>query len=91
MARACVLPTGQVLLKNSERRQECDQIHLSRTVLMATCRMVGGVRKGTPWTRAREESAVTALVGPVRPAHRKVSLTWNLCVEAALVGRRREP
>lgn len=45
MARACVLPTGQVLLENSEKRQECYLIYLSRTVLMATGRMEGGVRK----------------------------------------------
>lgn len=40
--------------------------------------MVGGVRKGTPRTRACEERTTVALVGPVHPAHRKAPPTWNL-------------
>lgn len=42
-------------MENSEKRQERYPIYLSRTVLMATRRMV---RKGTAWTGAHADRAI---------------------------------
>lgn len=41
----------------------------------------GWDEKGTPRMQACEKRTNTVLVGPVHPAHRKASLTWNLPCE----------